>query len=53
MGALPFADEDMAIGVQDNDADADVGAGVGCGVARLGHRSIIGEDDKKVSSCGI
>lgn len=31
MGAFPFADEDMAIGVQEDDADANMGAGAGCG----------------------
>lgn len=31
MGAFPFADEDMAIGVHQDDADADMGAGAGGG----------------------
>ena len=31
MGAFPLADEDLACGVQEDDADADVGAGVSAG----------------------
>ena len=46
MGALPFADEDMAIGVQEDDADADVGAGAGGG----GHSDFL--DGELVTGAG-
>lgn len=36
MGAFPFADQDMAIGVQDDDADANMGTRAGGG----GHDSV-------------
>ena len=31
MGAFPFADQDLALGVDQDDADADMGAGAGLG----------------------
>ena len=31
MGTLPLADQDKAIGVQEDDSDADMGAGAGGG----------------------
>ena len=40
MRAFPFADEDMASGVQEDDADADMGTGVGGG----GHDGDAGAD---------